>query len=46
MFWNPTKGLNKIIEMAHTLALPNVELIHKLGWDNVVPDLLNQKEEL
>jgi hypothetical protein len=28
-----------------TLALLDVELIHKLGWYNVVPNALSQKEE-
>ncbi len=31
--------------MNDTLALLDVELIHKLGRDNVVPNALNQKEE-
>jgi hypothetical protein len=28
-----------------TLALLDVELIHKIGWDNVVFDALSRKEE-
>ncbi len=31
--------------MNDTLALLDVELIHKLGQDIVVPNALNQKEE-
>jgi hypothetical protein len=29
----------------NTLALMDVELIHKPGWDNVVPNALSQKDE-
>jgi hypothetical protein len=29
-----------------TLALLDVELIHKPGWDNVVPDALSKKEKV
>jgi hypothetical protein len=28
-----------------TLALLDVELIHKLGWDNVIHDALNRNKE-
>jgi hypothetical protein len=31
--------------MNDTLAFLDVELIHKLGQNNVVPNALNQKEE-
>jgi hypothetical protein len=31
--------------MAYTLALFDVELIHKPRWDNVILDALNRKEE-
>jgi hypothetical protein len=31
--------------MDNMLALLDVELIHKLGHDNVVPDALSMKEE-
>jgi hypothetical protein len=35
----------KQLKLHNTLALLDVEMIHKLGLDNVVLDTLNRKEE-
>jgi hypothetical protein len=39
------KASMKQLKWHDTLALLDVELIHKPRWDNVVPDALNRKEE-
>jgi hypothetical protein len=45
-FETQQKTLTKQLKTWHnTLALLDVELIHKPGWDNVVPNALIRKEE-
>jgi hypothetical protein len=44
-FETQPKALTKQLRWHNTLALLDVELIHKLGHDNVVPDVLSKKEE-
>lgn len=39
------KASMKQLKWHDTLALFDVELIHKPGWDNVILDALNRKEE-
>lgn len=46
--WHFETGLKALVEQLRwhdTLALLDVELIQKPGWDNVVPDALSRKEE-
>ena len=33
------------VDLIHTLALMNVDLIHKPSHDNVAPDVLSRREE-
>jgi hypothetical protein len=44
-FETPPKALIKQLRWHNTLALLDVELIHKLGWDNVILDVMNNKKE-
>jgi hypothetical protein len=39
------RASTKQLKWHDTLALLDMELIHKQGWDNVVPNALNRKEE-
>jgi hypothetical protein len=39
------KASMKHLKWDNTLALLDVELIHKLGWDNVVPHVMIRKKE-
>jgi hypothetical protein len=40
------KVSTKQLRWHNTLALLDVEMIHKLGWDNVVPNTLSRKEKI
>jgi hypothetical protein len=44
-FETQPRALTKKLRWHDTLTLLIVELIHKLGQDNVVLDVLNQKED-
>jgi hypothetical protein len=39
------KASTKQLTWHNTLALLDVELIHKPRWDNMIPDALDRKEE-
>jgi hypothetical protein len=45
IFETQPKASSKQLEWDNTLALIDVEVIHKLGWDNVIHDVLSRKEE-
>jgi hypothetical protein len=44
-FETQLKAMTKQWHWCNTLALIDVELIHKLGWDNAILDALSCKEE-
>jgi hypothetical protein len=44
-FENQPKATTKQLQWHDTLALMDIELIHKLGKDNVVLDALSHKKE-
>jgi hypothetical protein len=44
-FKNQLRALAKQLTWHDTLVLLDVELIQKLGWDNVVPNTHSRKEE-
>jgi hypothetical protein len=44
-FETQPKATAKQLQWHDTLAIVNIELIHKHGKENVVPDVLNHKEE-
>jgi hypothetical protein len=44
-FETQPKASMKHLKWHNTLALLDVELIHKLGWDNVVPHVMIRKKE-
>jgi hypothetical protein len=45
IFKTQPKASTKQLKWHNTLASLDVELIHKLGWNNVIPNVLSRKEE-